>query len=127
MEKVISELNRHRSDSPSKWSDAVRFRSENKHWLKYSQAIAMMVMDSMEERKLRQKDVAEIMGCSQQYVSKILKGRENLSLDTISKLEKALGLDILSGTLSHVSGYETQTRSTQVYLSEPDSPDYGDR
>jgi transcriptional regulator with XRE-family HTH domain len=35
------------------------------------------------------------MGCSQQYVSKILKGKENLSLETLSKIESALGIAIL--------------------------------
>ena len=33
------------------------------------------------------------MNCTQQYVSKILKGRENISLDTLSKLEDALDIN----------------------------------
>ena len=39
-------------------------------------------------------DILE-MGCGQQYVSKVLKGRENLSLETISKIEACLGIQIL--------------------------------
>lgn len=35
------------------------------------------------------------MGCSQQYVSNVLMGRENLSLETISKIEACLGIQIL--------------------------------
>ena len=35
------------------------------------------------------------MGCSQQYVSKILKGQENLSIETICKIEDALELELL--------------------------------
>jgi transcriptional regulator with XRE-family HTH domain len=35
------------------------------------------------------------MNCTQQYVSKILKGRENMSLDTLSKLENALGINLI--------------------------------
>ena len=35
------------------------------------------------------------MNCTQQYVSKILKGRENMSLDTLSKLEDALGINLI--------------------------------
>ena len=35
------------------------------------------------------------MGCSQQYVSRILKGTENLSIETITKIESALNLGIL--------------------------------
>ena len=33
--------------------------------------------------------------CTQQYVSKILKGKENLSLETLSKLEDALGISLI--------------------------------
>ncbi len=35
------------------------------------------------------------MNCTQQYVSKILKGWENMPLDTLSKLEDALGINLI--------------------------------
>jgi transcriptional regulator with XRE-family HTH domain len=53
------------------------------------------MLDKMESMGMTQKSLAEIMGCSQQYVSKILKGKENLSLETLSKIESALGIAIL--------------------------------
>ena len=43
----------------------------------------MLMLDKMEELNMTQKQLAELMGCSQQYVSKVLKGQENLSLDII--------------------------------------------
>ncbi len=55
----------------------------------------MMMLDKMEEMGLTQKVVAQRMGCSQQYISRVLKGTENLSIETISKIEDALGLQIL--------------------------------
>ena len=94
-EEIISNLNAHSSEKPSKWREMAEWRNENKAWLRYSQRIAMMMLDKMEELNLTQKSVAERMGCSQQYVSRILKGTENLSIETISKIEKALELDIL--------------------------------
>lgn len=36
------------------------------------------------------------MNCTQQYVSKILKGRENMSLDTLSKVEDALSINLIN-------------------------------
>ena len=48
----------------------------NKSWLSYSQLIAMMMLDRMEELHMSQKQLSELMGCSQQYVSKVLKGQE---------------------------------------------------
>lgn len=54
-----------------------------------------MMLDKMEELGLTQKAVAEKMGCSQQYISSVLKGSENLSIETISKIKDALGLQII--------------------------------
>ncbi len=71
------------------------FRKANKLWLRYSQHVAMMMLDRMEESGLKQKDLAERMGCSQQYVSKILKSHEDLSIETICKIEEALDLELL--------------------------------
>ncbi len=55
----------------------------------------MKMLDRMEELGMTQKALAERMGCSQQYVSKVLKGRENLSLETLVKIEDALDLQLV--------------------------------
>ncbi|MBO5498860.1 MAG: helix-turn-helix transcriptional regulator [Bacteroidales bacterium] len=55
----------------------------------------MRILDEMESKGMTQKEFAEKAGCSQQYISRILKGRENLSLETISKIESALGTSIV--------------------------------
>jgi transcriptional regulator with XRE-family HTH domain len=55
----------------------------------------MRMLDKMEELDITQKQLAERMGCSQQYVSKILKGCENLSLETLSKIENALNITVM--------------------------------
>lgn len=94
-EEIISKLSEHSSSSPSKWQEKAEWRMANKSWLRYSQRIAMMMLDKMEELGMTQKLLAEKMGCSQQYVSKVLKGRENLSIETISKIEDALEMEIM--------------------------------
>lgn len=94
MNEIIKKLGEHRSSTPSKWREETEFRTTNKSWLRYSQHIAMMMLDRMEELNLTQKSLAERMGCSQQYVSKILKGRENLSIETLCKIESALELSL---------------------------------
>ena len=94
-EETIKKLNEHRGTTPSKWRENAEWRMANKSWLRYSQRIAMMMLDKMEELGLTQKALAERMGCSQQYISRVLKGTENLSIETISKIEIALELDIL--------------------------------
>ena len=67
----------------------------NETWLRYSQHIAMLMLDRMEELEMNQKQLAEKMNCSRQYTSKVLKGRENLSLETLAKIENALGISII--------------------------------
>ena len=49
----------------------------------------------MKYQNISRQELAERMGCSPQYVSRLLKGEENLSLETICKLEEALNIAIL--------------------------------
>ena len=51
----------------------------------------MFLHDKMEELGLTQTALAKRMNCTQQYISRILKGQENLSLETIARLEDAIG------------------------------------
>ena len=95
MNTTLEKLSAHASLTPSKWKEEAAYRQENKSWLRYSQRIAMAMLDKMEELGLTQKMLAEKMGCSQQYVSKILRGRENLSLETLCKIEDALSIQLV--------------------------------
>ena len=95
MKDLQDKLSAYKSSTPSRWREKAMERQANKEWLRYSQKIAMMMLDKMEELGISQKAVAERMGCSQQYISRVLKGSENLSIETIFKIESALGLQIL--------------------------------
>lgn len=95
MDSTSKKLERFSSLTPSNWRKEAEERQAKKEWLRYSQMIAMKMLDRMEELGLTQKMLAERMGCSQQYVSKVLRGRENLSLETLCKIENALNLQII--------------------------------
>ncbi len=95
MKDVIARLKEHQSPEPSQWKERAGWRQQNKSWLRHSQRIAVMMLEKMDELHLTQKQLAEQMGCSQQYVSKVLKGQENLSLETLSKIEDCLNISIL--------------------------------
>ena len=49
MNNIVQKLSEHRSSTPSKWREEAEFRATNKSWLHYSQHIAMMMLDKMEE------------------------------------------------------------------------------
>jgi antitoxin component HigA of HigAB toxin-antitoxin module len=93
--EIISKLKELQPATPSNWRKEAQWRNDNSSWLRYSQAIAMIMLDRLEELDMTQTQLSESMGCSKQYVSKILKGSENLSLETISKIEKGLDINII--------------------------------
>lgn len=66
-----------------------------KPWFVHSKMVANIMYSRMKEQGITQKELAEKMNCTQQYISKILKGRENLSLEALCKIELALGIWIL--------------------------------
>ena len=70
-------------------------QGKKKEWLRVTQYIAIKMLEKMDAENISQKQLAERLHCSQQYISKILKGNENLSLETIIKIESALGLELL--------------------------------
>lgn len=100
MDTTLNKLRQHQSASRSRWREEAEKRRSNKEWLRYSQNIAMRMLDKMETEGITQKQLAERMGCSQQYVSKILKGCENLSLETMAKIECALGISVMQCELA---------------------------
>ena len=94
-QKTLDFLETHKSYTSSKWREEAEWRRENWSWLHHSQKIAVKVLLQMKQIGLTQNALAERMNCTQQYVSKILKGKENMSLDTLSKLEDALGINLI--------------------------------
>ena len=95
MSEMIEKLEQHQPATATKWKEKTEERIANKPWLRYSQYVAMQMLNMMEEIGLNQKGLAERMRCSQQYISKILKGQENLSIETICKIEEALNIELL--------------------------------
>jgi transcriptional regulator with XRE-family HTH domain len=81
----------------SRWSKEADYRIKNHKWLRYSGHIAMRVIAAMEEHPdMNQSKLAKAIGVSPQYISKLLKGHQNLSLETISKISEALGVELIA-------------------------------
>lgn len=82
-------------NEPSDWMDQVEYYEKNKAWLDKSAEIAVRILSTLRKLSLSQKDLAEMTGVSPQYVNKVVKGQENLSLETICKIERALGINLV--------------------------------
>ena len=80
-----------------------RWRRENREWLRMSQSIALLVLDYLHTTGTTQKKLAELMGVSPAYIAKVLKGGENLSLETICKLQEATGVKLMFVPMPYTS------------------------
>lgn len=90
----LEKLNKILSGKKSTWETEAKWREENEAWLAQSFDIAIYILDTLRAKKMTQKELAEKMKVSPQFVNKIVKGQENLSLETISKLNRALGIKL---------------------------------
>ena len=81
-------------EDKSGWLEKAKYRRENRSWLRKSQRIAVRILSVLDEKGMQQKELAEAMDVSPQQVSKIVKGKQNLTLETISKLEAVLGVKL---------------------------------
>ncbi len=95
IDNLQNKLNALTSGNVSNWEAKAKKRLANKSWLKYSRKIALKINVFLKENKIKQKELAEMLSVSPQQVSKIIKGRENLTLETIAKIEDCLHISLL--------------------------------
>ncbi len=83
----------------NKWSKTAEFLIRNSKWLGYSSNIAKRILAALEENEnFTQKKLATAIRVSPQYISKVVQGKENLSLETIAKISEAVGVELISFT-----------------------------
>lgn len=91
-EKLVSNEN-------SGWLEKALWREKNEVWLDNSAKIAVRILREIRVQKpvngMSQKMLAEQMGVSAQYINKVVKGQENLTLETIAKIEDVLGIKLI--------------------------------
>ena len=93
---VRDRMNKIISDEPAKWLERAKWYEENEEWLDKSARIAIKILHELRAKKITQKELADAIGVTAQYINKVVKGGENLGLETICKIEKALGINLIS-------------------------------
>lgn len=73
-----------------------RKRIKNRSMLRESQQIASKVLIKLDELGWPQKKLAEEMGVSPQQITKIVSGKENLTIETQIKLQNILNIPVLA-------------------------------
>ena len=109
-QEILDKLNQTISTEPSKWLEEADYRFENKAWLQKSQAIALRILRDIRAKGISQKDLAEKLNVSPQQVNRWVKGNENLSLETISKIECALNIELIT-----VLGTSEKSKDKQTF------------
>ncbi len=82
--------------SHENWMENVAWRKANKAWLRKSAAIALRILDALDELNWNKAKLAHEMGVSPQQVSKYVKGEENFKLETLCNLEKVLRIELVT-------------------------------
>lgn len=73
----------------------IQNRDENREWLALSAKFALVVRQILRNENMTQKELANRMGVSSVQITKLLSGKENIGLQTIAKVERALGRSLV--------------------------------
>ncbi len=84
------------SKEPNNTAKRNKERIIQRAMLRESRKIAFKVLERLDELGWTQKKLAEAMEVSPQYVSKMVKGKENFTLETLVKLQQVLDIPILA-------------------------------
>lgn len=102
----------------SDWLAKAQWRQDNEVWLDISFSIAVKVASILSANKKTntspksQVELAEALGCSAQYVNKLLRGKENLQIETICKIGRILGVKLIEVP-------KVEAKSTSIYEPAP--------
>ncbi len=101
MKTNIDILNENASPTSENWIEFAAALEANKLWLDKSAEIAAAALSALRKSGMSKKELAERMGVKPQFLSRVLKGSENLTLETIAKLEMALDTQLIKTACEH--------------------------
>ncbi len=93
--KNIDLLHQLSAGKETDWVAKAEWRKANADWLEKSAEIALRTCRRLKEIGMSQRDLAREMNVTPQYVSTLLRGSENLTLATISKIENILHIKLV--------------------------------
>lgn len=100
------------------WIEEEKSMTINDAWLENSSRIAITVLDELRKTGMTKQELAEKMEVKPQFVSRIVKGSVNLTLETIAKLEVALNLKILKvEDTTEVIRVEAAKKTTNYWIN----------
>jgi len=92
----------------AKWMEITKWNEKHADALDDYMIIAMRILATLKEKKMTQKDLATQLGVSPQALTRIVKGRQNLTLNKVRQIEKVLGISLI--TIKKIEENQTQIR-----------------
>lgn len=110
------------SEEKSNTIQKLKERKKNRAMLRESQSIAFKVLMRLETLKWTQKKLAEKLEVTPQQVSKIISGKENLTLETLVKLQAVLDIPLLVTCVERAFDEIMETHKVEV-IQDYDIPE----
>lgn len=111
----------HVSPGISGWHEKADERIANKGWKDMALDIALRVIRYMRTNKISQVKLAEDMQIKPQSLNRILQGKANLTLETICRIESALGIKLIEVVYSNTEAYEVEaakSNSSPIFFAK---------
>lgn len=89
----LKEVAKHASEEDLK---EVEYRLKNWDWLEKSALIALDIHAYLRKNDISKQEFAKMLGVTPAQVTKLLSGKENLGLKTISKIESIMQMELVS-------------------------------
>jgi transcriptional regulator with XRE-family HTH domain len=102
--------------------DVEQIPSSEKRFYRKNDDVVARIHELKDEQGLTQKELAEAVGKTPSYVSRVLGGGVNLTLETIAEFEEALGAEILSVPTSSSVKPATKTRRYELGSRYTEAP-----
>lgn len=92
MKKFLSLVSPEKDDT----LEQIRWRIDNRPWLRHCQYIALKILITLDKENISIDKFSELSGIEKEEIMKILEGSENMTIQTISKIEEALQIKIIN-------------------------------
>ncbi|HLW06848.1 MAG TPA: helix-turn-helix transcriptional regulator [Marinilabiliaceae bacterium] len=83
------------SNEVSGWHKDAEERRKQRGWRDKAFHIALILLDYKDTHDLNQAQLAGKIGVSNQYINRVLQGKENLDSRSITRIENALGISLI--------------------------------
>jgi len=120
----LNKLSQMAKSRPEEAKQKATDRKKNREWLRISQDIALALHYYLRSMRITQKELAEKMQVSPTYVGKLLKGQENLTLETICNIQKVIGRTLISVSQPYEHKEVLKHNSFNLFLSTKQSAVY---